>query len=249
MAIPELSIFEVGAWIGDLCNFPLAIFILIGVLGFSMDIFLRLAGMLVVRSFCFISTKCISLNCYWDLGQMLDASLISFSIRILYLCHSLLMDSLSVQQLCNFSFIYCFKEWDIFFIWSLLFPFLFCICHKTLRKQGGFIWVIFLHVVWVFFPTVSTSFPVVTIFLTFKAPQGCRDVLYYLLKGIYDSNFIGYFGLTEHRNVCICLNFLSALSGCYSFVVGDTLFFQNCCYLLHCNQGQVSTSNNSFWGV
>ena len=117
----------------------------------------------------------------------------------------------------------------------------------------SFILTIFLHMVWVFFTTPSTcltsspSLPVVTIFLAFKAPQGCRDVLIHHLISISNSYFLEYFRVTEIHNVCMCLNFFSTLSDYYSFVVCDTLFSQNC-YFFCCTQGQLTTCNN-FWGV
>ena len=54
---PELSILEVGGWIGDLCNFLFTVFILVGVLGSSMNIFWAVLWIFVVGSLGLISAE------------------------------------------------------------------------------------------------------------------------------------------------------------------------------------------------
>ena len=48
---------------------------------------------------------------------------------------------------------------------------------------------------------------------------------------------------------CKYLYKFSTISNTYSFVVVDTSLSQGWCYLFRCNQGQLSTSKDSFWGV
>ena len=70
--------------------------------------------------------------------------------------------------------------------------------------------------------TSSTTFIVMVISLKFKTPQGCGDILFHSLEGIF--YFFGYFRLNESHNVCIRLNFRSILSDCY-FLLSETFYF------------------------
>ena len=116
-----------------------------------------------------------------------------------------------------------------------IFPSLFCICHKILRKWDGFVdnLGIKFHLSNLpcylgFFTTPSTclmsstTLSVMVISLIFKASQECRDVLFHPLEKIYNFYIFWYFGSIESQNVCVCLNFLS---NDYSFVVCKPLSF------------------------
>ena len=85
-AFPELFILKVGGQIGDL---TFTMFILVGVLGFSMDIFGLVAGIFAVGSFGFISVHLSQL--FLELGPVTWLVPVSFSTRVLYLSGCLLL--------------------------------------------------------------------------------------------------------------------------------------------------------------
>ena len=76
----------------------------------------------------------------------------------------------------------------------------------------NFFQAIFLHVVWVLFTAFhtclssSTGFPVVSIFLTFKALQGREDILLNSLYTIANFLLLGIMGLVESQNVSVGLD-------------------------------------------
>ena len=86
-----------------------------------------------------------------------------------------------------------------------------------------------------------------SIFLTFEAPRGSWDILFNPLEAIADFYFFGNIGLIKCQDMCISLDFLSALSN-DSSDVRHALFSQGCCHLCCC-QRQVPTSDNSFRSV
>ena len=57
---------------------------------------------------------------------------------------------------------------------------------------------------------------------------------------------LGNFGLITSQNVCVSLDFFSALSDCNSFEVCESLFSYGCSHLLFHSQGQLPVSDDSF---
>ena len=78
----------------------------------------------------------------------------------------------------------------------------------------NYLQAIFLSVVWVLFSAFgaflssSTSFPVVSIFLAFEAPQGCWDVLLNSFKTITDLHLLGSIELINCQDVSVGSLFL-----------------------------------------
>ena len=101
----------------------------------------------------------------------------------------------------------------LYFSYNLLpvFPFPFCVLHKTSRKQVNlpdslsmwFHWDNFLpcgsrpygHTLT--YQGSSVAFLVVSVFITFKATQECGDILLYLFKIVSYFNFLWYYHLIE----------------------------------------------------
>ena len=108
------------------------------------------------------------------------------------------------------------------------------------------LWAIFFCVVWVLFTTLCTSlsssasFPLVVMFLTW-------NILFNPLEAIPDFHFLKNTGLIKYQDICIGLDLPPAFSNSNSSDVCHFLFSQGYCHLFHCSQGQLPTSNNSFW--
>ena len=95
----------------------------------------------------------------------------------------------------------------------------------------------------------STGFPVVSVFLTFEAPQGNRDVLLKSLKTIADLHLLGRVELVKCQDVRVGLDSLLAFSDEDSTYVCNPLFSQGSFYLLFCNQHQLPTPDKSLGNV
>ena len=100
-----------------------------------------------------------------------------------------------------------------------IFLFLFCKRRKILRKPDDLGSLdIFIHVVRVVFAALGTclsssaGFPIVSIFLAFKASKRWWDVLLNPLETITDLHFLKNMGLIESQDICIGFDFLFALS-------------------------------------
>ena len=89
----------------------------------------------------------------------------------------------------------------------------------------------------------SASFPVVAIFLTFEAPQRCRNILFNHLEAKPDFHFLGNMESIKSQDICISQSFLFTFSDSNSFDVLDTLFSQGCCYV---SKGQLLASDHSY---
>ena len=145
---------------------------------------------------------------------------------------------------------------------SSIFFFLFCSFAMSCISRvillavctSSFHQVFFLHGFLVFPPAFgtcvlsSTSFPVMSIFLTFEGPQASRDVLFDPLNTIADFFFLGNVGLVEFLDVGVGFDIFS-FSNRNSSYVCDPLFSQGCRHLLFCCQRQLLIPDNYFWCV
>ena len=95
----------------------------------------------------------------------------------------------------------------------------------------------------------STGFPVVSKFLTFKAPQGSWDILHNSFKTIADLHLFWSSGLIKCYVGNVGLNSLFTFSDGDSFYICNSLFPQGWCYLVFCSQCQLSTPDNSLGSV
>ena len=116
---------------------------------------------------------------------------------------------------------------------------------------SNFLLAIFLQVVRVLFTEFGTcllsftGFPVVSIFLTFEAPQGSWDVQLNFLKTIADRHLVGSTGLIKYQDVSVGLDSFFAFSNGDSYIC-NSLFPYGWCYLVFCSQCQHPTPDNSF---
>ena len=82
--------------------------------------------------------------------------------------------------------------------------------------------------------TSSTAHLMVSIFLAYKALQGCWNILFYLSKAVSNFHFLGNYGFVKCQNVCVCLYFFTTMSNGYSFAIHDPLLSLCCFYFLWC---------------
>ena len=85
---------------------------------------------------------------------------------------------------------------------------------------------------WLHLPRIwmlSAGFPVMSIFFTFKAPQGCADVLFYSFEGIFIFHFLEYCWFVKSQNVGVCP------SNGHPFIICDLFLSWGCFYLHWCN--------------
>ena len=105
----------------------------------------------------------------------------------------------------------------------------------------NFLQTIFLHTVWLLFTTFGTcvltftGFLVVSIFLTFEAPQGHWNVLLSSLKTIADLHLLRSMGLIKCQDVSVGLDLYFAFFNGNSYVC-NSQFSQGWHYLLFCSQ-------------
>ena len=172
------------------------------------------------------------------IGFQLNQFLHKFSISVILIgcIHPLCNRSIAAfSHVGSYNFP-CFQEGHISLVFQLkYFLFFFvniarsCISQVILLAvcTSNFFQAIFLHVVWVLFTTFgtcqssSTGFPVVFIFLAFKAPQGSWDILLDSLKRIVNLHLLRSTGLIKYQDVSV------GLDSFFTFSDGDSSYICN----------------------